>query len=282
MSLHRTEILWLLMLTVLPAGSLRAQDAPPLAQANSVHPGLHVDMTSVEVADPVSADRLAELARRLAATPAQDSSTLPAAVDAAPAASASDPIQRLAPFPVSPNENLPLGSSARSGGQAGDPATGPGPSSPWILSTLGALAIVIILVFMMRALLCRLTGRPLAAGHSPVVEVLSRTSVAPRSHVLLVRLGQRILVLGDGAGGLRTLAQLEDPDEVAEMLRAVTSSRANSVTQGFAHLMSRFSGDYDRHRQSVEGGDHAEIHVDQARDQVSGLLSRVRAMARGT
>ena len=123
-------------------------------------------------------------------------------------------------------------------------------------------------------------GRVAAPASTSVLEVLSRVSIAPRNHVLLMRLGSRILVVGDSPAGLRTLADIADPEEVAGLLAAVVAAKPNSISAGFSQMIGRFQGAYhDDARVADEGNDTAELHVDRARDRLSSLLSRVRSMS---
>jgi flagellar biogenesis protein FliO len=162
--------------------------------------------------------------------------------------------------------------AAAAGGEAG--------SSWWIVKTLGALAVVIGLIFVVRSVLGRVAGSVTSSAFSPAVEVLSRVTVAPRNHILLVRLGKRVLVLGDSSAGLRKLADITEPDEVAGVLAAVSAGKPNSISRGFGHLMERFNRDYRPEEEWVEeGADRHEHAVDRARDQVGSLLSRVRALS---
>ena len=121
--------------------------------------------------------------------------------------------------------------------------------------------------------------RPGAAPGSHAVQVLTRVAVAPRNHILLVRLGGRVLVIADSSHGLRTLANLDDPEEVASLLAAVTASEPNSISRGFASLLQRFNSSYRQNQHVDEGADTTEHQVDRARDQVSSVLSRVRAIS---
>ena len=152
--------------------------------------------------------------------------------------------------------------------------------SGWILNTVTALGVVLVLIYLVRAGLARLTGHTPAVANTEVLEVLTRVSVAPRNHVLLIRMGRRILAVGDSSAGLRTLANIEDPEEVADLLAATMAAKPSSITKGFNQLFNRFNSDYtDEIRRVEEGGDTSENRVDRARDQVSSLLSRVRTMA---
>ncbi len=163
------------------------------------------------------------------------------------------------------------------------PGSSPSHSSPsWILTTCMALAAVVALIFVVRALIVRFTGRSASTTQSPLLEVLSRVSVAPRNHILIIRLGQRVIAVSDGAAGMRTLAEIDDPDEVAELLRTASTTSPRSATTAFRTLLHRFHGDYGAgDRVDEEGGDSHEYRVDRARDQVSGLVSRIRRLGGG-
>jgi flagellar biogenesis protein FliO len=172
-------------------------------------------------------------------------------------------------------------SLARSGRESTDGSPSRGGQS-WILTTCTALAAVVALIFVVRAVIVRFTGRAAAATQSPLLEVLSRVSVAPRSHILIIRLGQRVIAVADGAAGMRTLADIDDPDEVAELLRTASTVSPRSATTAFRTLLHRFHGDYGQgDRLDGEGGDSHEYQVDRARDQVSGLVSRIRKLGGG-
>ena len=66
------------------------------------------------------------------------------------------------------------------------------------------------------------------------VRVLSgahrRVSIAPRSSVVLLRMGQRILVVGDGNGTMNTLAVIDDPEEIADAVMFLVSDQASFIT----------------------------------------------------
>jgi len=150
----------------------------------------------------------------------------------------------------------------------------------WFLQTITALGIVIGLALAVRYLYTRMGGH-VARHSSPVVEVLSRTNVAPRSHVMLMRVGGRVLVVSDSSAGMRTLASIDDPQEVADLLGAVSAAKPTSLSKGFSQLLHKFNDEHDS-----DPGDPIEPAVIDAepqgrvRDSVSGLLSRVRSMGR--
>ena len=149
----------------------------------------------------------------------------------------------------------------------------------WVFQTVAALGVVIGLILVLRAIFTKAMGNRAVVTRSSAVEVLGRVAVAPRHHVLIVRLGGRILVLGESAGGLNTLANLDDAEEVAELLQAVTSSSPGSSGHGFSQLLKRFNGQYtEQNRAEEEGADEHEFQVDRTRDRVNSLMGRLRAL----
>ena len=210
-----------------------------------------------------------------------------AGVDAEQARASANATPAVAQAPI---ESTPLGTPAPSrrmanfgAGAAGDEAKADGNawSGSGVLATLTALGVVVGLIFLFRWLVAKASGTPIATASS-TVEVLSRSSVAPRSHVLLLRVGPRILVVGESSGGLRTLSEVVDEQEVASLLQAVESARPQSIAGGFSTLLSRFNRPYDEPDQGdpldprTEGRDVGEGQVDRARDSLASLSSRLK------
>ena len=227
---------------------------------------------------PASAsDPLRALAETILAAPPADraaAATQPAATSqpmtvARPAAAA----------PVLPASELQkLGATATDAdsrkGLAGEGTS----STPWWLKTGAALAVVLALIFMLRGVLARWVGRSAAGVNSPVVEVLHRTALAPRQHLVLIRLGARVLLVNESASGLRTLATIRDPQEVADLLANLSAGKPSSASSGFHELMRRVTGSQREQEALAQAGDDREGQVDSARDELSGLASRLRAM----
>jgi flagellar biogenesis protein FliO len=73
-----------------------------------------------------------------------------------------------------------------------------------------------------------------------VLEVLGRRSLEPRVNLHLVRCGHRILVLGAGPDGVRTLSEITDPVEVDLLSGACHRKSEGSETPGeFAMSLRR-------------------------------------------
>ena len=183
------------------------------------------------------------------------------------------------------NDGIALGQSE--GGlfnkTPGGTGTG-GVGDNWLMSTLAALGVVIAMVFGLRWLLRRGGVATASAPRGSVVEVLSRTTVAPRSHVVLMRVGQRILIVNDSPNGMRTLGTVHEPEEVADLLGAIEADRPTSVSKNFSGVMSRLAGGWsgsELETDEVESADMIEdgVAFNQTRDAVSSVRGRLEALA---
>ncbi|MFI4862140.1 MAG: FliO/MopB family protein [Phycisphaerales bacterium JB063] len=208
----------------------------------------------------------------------QDAGT-PTALPGSTTDAAPDPAdEELSTIPpaVNPEELLPLGPSEADAGDraaARREASGAG----WVMNTIVALGVVIALIFVVRWIARRAgVGGGVRVTSSPIVEVLSRTTVAPRNHVVLLRVGSRILVVNDGTSGMRTLATIEDPEEIAGLLQSVQAEAESSMSNSFGKVMSKLSGQWSAAEVAEElGGDDSEAGVDRARGALAGLRSRL-------
>lgn len=172
--------------------------------------------------------------------------------------------------------------AGQTGTQTGNAIPGRGTMAMGWVRTFGALALVIGLIFLARMGLRRLTpGGATPTRLGGALQVLGRTTMGPRQSVVLMRVGQRILVVGESAGAMRTLAEVCEPEEVADLLAQVSRAQSTSATRAFEHMLGRMNRDYDREDgPALEGAEMAEVHTDRARDQLGGLLSRLRDVVR--
>lgn len=177
------------------------------------------------------------------------------------------PGQALVPDTADPNEDKTLGTYSTTGN--------------WILNTITALGVVIGLILLMRLGINKATGRSLIGGRNGAVTVLSRTSISPRNQVMLLRMGHRILVVSEGSNGMNTLADVVDPDEVAQLLATVSANQPGSITQSFNQLLNRAGSEMDDPKNFVQehGGDEDEHAIDRTRDELSSLLSKIKSMS---
>ncbi len=254
------SLLTLLALSALSAG----QPAPaPVLQANPTGPVTLPDTPAPEPAEPVTPP--VTPAVYVTPTPA----TQPAEADAADA---------LADQPL-------RGPSVRSAQETRTLSTDGAPSSlaGWLRTGL-ALAVVLGLILGLRWLMLRRGSGLRSGGAGGALEVLGRSALSPRHQVALVRVGRRVLVVGLGPEGLRTLSEITDPLQVSELLGSVQQARPDSLSGSFAQLMQSWRGsevldvtvddDEDTPQPTTPAGGAAE--------KLAHLLTRIRRQEGGT
>ena len=178
-------------------------------------------------------------------------------------------------------EALPLGTASDPAADAEQQKLAPPLREGWVLSTLASLGVVIALILFARWAYARLGGTPIASSSSNLVELLSRTAVAPKNHVLLLRVGSRILVTADSGSGMRTLCEITDPEEVATLIAATSAARPDSFSRSFGDMIARIGQHTDVNDADGLGTDQSETHCDAASDTLSSLRHRLHAITGG-
>jgi flagellar biogenesis protein FliO len=149
-----------------------------------------------------------------------------------------------------------------------------------------ALAAVIVLIFILRWLGKAFFPSAASRGQTRVVEVLSRSALAPKQQVMLLRVGRRLIVVGDSGTQMNTLCEISDPDEVAGLvgqLREEKTAAAAAFTSLFGRFSRRYSGGDDEREEvgaMVELRDEPEEPaVLSAKGELDGLRERVRMLS---
>lgn len=185
-----------------------------------------------------------------------------------------------APLPHS-REQLPLGAPADRSAAVGVPsAPAPVQSNGWMLQTITALGVVIGMIFVLRFVLQRTGALQRLGGLGGVgglVEVLARTPIAPKTHLLFLRINQRIIIAAQSPSGISNLANLDSAEDVAWILGRVQAAKSSSISRSFLNILSA----YDKEHDKAEGGDTAEHSVDRTRHQLSGLMGNIRRISKG-
>lgn len=142
--------------------------------------------------------------------------------------------------------------------------------------TVMALGGVIGLIFVLRYAGRRWFGLPVAgAGGAGPVKVLYRTPVAPRQQLMLVQVGRRIVLVSNTGTMMNTLAEITDPEEMAEVAgeaKAKPLAAASPFAAVFGKAKDLFEGKKDEPEED-------EPNVEPvAPEAVNGLLEKVREM----
>jgi len=195
---------------------------------------------------------------------------------------------------ASPQSSLPsMDSQLIRRGTTQTPASGATPSTP-IMSLEGprvalALAAVVALIFILRSIARRFFDMPGAQRSSRTVQVLSRSIISPRQHILLVQIGRRVLVVGDSGGQMNSLCQITDGDEIAALVGQIREEKLASSAKLFGSLFNRakerLDEDETEENESIISDQTPEIPEDDSslastRDELTGLMEKVRLVSR--
>lgn len=193
----------------------------------------------------------------------------PGTTDPAPVADPTAP----APAPLASIEGEKLALGPRTDSPDTDEAKTTGPGS-WMLQTLTALGVVLVLIFLLRNVLRRIAGPAAPASQGGLVEVLARTPIGGKTCIVFLKIADHIVVASQGPAGMQPLTVLDDPEDVAQILTQVRSHEANSISASFRKMLQRADGGFAESGET--GADNDEQYVDRTRDQLSSLLGRMR------
>ncbi|MBI4613020.1 MAG: flagellar biosynthetic protein FliO [Planctomycetes bacterium] len=114
----------------------------------------------------------------------------------------------------------------------------------WTLAKIGVTLVAIVLSIMgLGWLVRRYVPGARGTGSTGPLRVVARTYLAPRSILYLVQVGKRLLVVGQSEGGLRTLAEIKDPEEIGALL-AQAPGAGGGALEGFRAIFRAAAGSY--------------------------------------
>ncbi|MFM7843674.1 MAG: flagellar type III secretion system pore protein FliP [Planctomycetota bacterium] len=135
---------------------------------------------------------------------------------------------------------LPLAAPKQSIANAAQrPATTSNSLTKTVSSWSVIAGVFLVLVWLLRSKLPAATRRlPTTA-----VALLGRTSIGHRQELQLVRVGNKLLLLGSTANGLSTLTEISDPVEVEQLEQACRdggTERSSAVSHSVRRVISKF------------------------------------------
>src|SRR6185295_17419760 len=92
-----------------------------------------------------------------------------------------------------------------------------------------SLALVIGIIIGLRLLAKWYLPGSAGRGGSGAVQVLLRQPIAPRQQIVIMKVGSRLLVVGDSGQQMNTLCEITDPDEIAAMLSQIPTQTPHSI-----------------------------------------------------
>jgi flagellar biogenesis protein FliO len=157
-----------------------------------------------------------------------------------------------------------------------------------------ALGAVIGLILLLRWGVKKMVPGVAASRSTQAMKVLSRCVVSPRQRLLLVQVGNRLVVVGDGGSQLNPLCQITDAEEVSALLAQVREE-STTIAARFDSIFGRakkgFGGDEEegaapKEPEAESGNDESEAEaatdetIVATRDELAGLSNKVRDLAK--
>ncbi|MFH1745727.1 MAG: flagellar biosynthetic protein FliO [Planctomycetota bacterium] len=141
-------------------------------------------------------------------------------------------------------------------------------------SLAGVVALIMLLAWGYRLVASgRLSLTP-RSKNSAVIEVLSRTNLAPRQSLSLVRIGSQLILIGATSDSIRTLSVIDDGELAARLAGQQTRLRADSHTAEFQRCLQTEARTYD---ESDRGSDQSVPGVIDLRHKLSQTMERLRS-----
>jgi flagellar biogenesis protein FliO len=110
-----------------------------------------------------------------------------------------------------------------------------------MLSMLVSLLVVIGLFLIVARVLRGIQPTPQRNLPKEVVEVLGRSTLAPRQQMYVVRFGRKLLLVSQQMGQSTTLSEIDDTREVDHMLGLLESKKSDSITDSFRDVLQQIS-----------------------------------------
>jgi len=196
------------------------------------------------------------------------------AAEPAPAASAreADAPVKIAPSmaPLVEQEKRTLIRSTRS--VPGEPEAPATPRRIWDKMLIGLLMLGGILwggLYLMKKLMPG--GRQLFT--TPAMEVLGRSHLDPQRYLALVRVGERVVVVGVSPDGIRPVTEFASPEEVAQILEIARPKSENG-----GNVFARLFQDSIRGVKKEESQAEAEKAATTMSASIESLRERVRGL----
>lgn len=102
-----------------------------------------------------------------------------------------------------------------------------------------SLGLVLGVIFMARFAMKKMFPAVSVGRNSQVIRVVSRSVVGPKQQFLLVKLGKRLVLVGDSGSSMNPLAEISDPAEVAELVGQLQSESTHSSASAFASIFRK-------------------------------------------
>jgi flagellar biogenesis protein FliO len=148
-------------------------------------------------------------------------------------------------------------------------------SNPLDISrVLLAMGIVLGAIFLLRWIGQRVLLKNGGLRGNKAIHVVSRSMLSPKQQVIMLRVGKRLIVVGDSGGQMSTLCEISDPDEVAGLV----GESVKEPAEGAKSFGSMFKQAEEPFEESPEPPEAVGLDDATTREEINGLLSKVQLM----
>jgi flagellar biogenesis protein FliO len=126
-----------------------------------------------------------------------------------------------------------------------------------------------------------------ANRNAGALQVISRLNLSPKQQVVLLRVGRRVVLIGNSGGQMNSLCEIGDAEEVAGLLGQAATERTDSISgESFNAVLGgeekRFEDEQNADVPAHGGDAGAEEHqaLSNTRDELSDMMDKVRNLSR--
>ncbi len=137
-----------------------------------------------------------------------------------------------------------------------------------------AVGIVLVAIFVTHKVWKRL-GMPGVGGKgSGSLQVVSRLNIAPKQQILLVRVGRRLVLVGNSGTQMNPLCEIGDPEEAAGLLGQAVSEQST-----FDSVLDTQEKQFDPESNVDKPAPDEDPAVASTREELNGLMDKVRSLS---
>lgn len=147
----------------------------------------------------------------------------------------------------------------------------------WALSLGAVIAIILAMGYISKRMMN--SGNK---GAADAMTVLARQNISPRQQLMLVQVGRRVVMVGNSGGQMNALAEITDPDEIADVMNRC-NRRKKAAADAFSDLIGKAEKDFDPTDEerdvAKENSAAADSQLLKTKAELANLLEKVRGMS---
>ena len=159
-----------------------------------------------------------------------------------------------------------------------------GSSDPLDMTRMGIALVIVLGAMYVTHLVWKRLGMPGSANRNAgALQVVSRLSISPKQQLVLVRVGRRVVLVGNSGTQMNTLCEIGDPEEAAGLLGLAATERSDSISsESFNSVLGGEEKRFEEETNVDVPAGAAEEHeaLTNTRDELSDMMDKVRNLSR--